>query len=55
MVYTSLLSDPSLYLCSILTIVVALMPDMLIQVIMSSQIKLKPKANKTTPFIATMS
>ena len=32
MVYTSLLSDPSLYLCSILTIVVALMPDMLLQV-----------------------
>jgi hypothetical protein len=32
MVYTSLLADPAMWLCSVLTVVVALIPDILLQV-----------------------
>jgi len=50
-VYTSLMGDPNLYFATLIIIVVALLPDLLIQVWSSSKIRMKPKANKTTPFI----
>ena len=73
-VYTSLMADPNLYFTTLLIVVVALLPDVLIQVPhhtchrqlgdcvefskmilvqvwTSSKIRLKPKANKTMPFI----
>ena len=73
-VYTSLMGDPNLYFTTLLVIVVALLPDVLIQVPhhtfhqagpnnveyskmilvqvwSSSKIRMKPKANKTMPFI----
>ena len=73
-VYTSLMADPKLYLTTLIIIVVALLPDILIQVFIlvliiipllridcfkmkhgqvwtSSKIRLKPKANKTMPYI----
>ena len=64
-VYTSLLSDPALWLCTAITVIVALLPDLLLQVTpcyldhpsspaqvwTNSKHELKPKPNKTVPYI----
>ena len=51
LVYTDLLADPSMWLCTVITVVIALLPDFLIQVFNDSKYQNKPKYNKTVPFV----
>ena len=51
LVYIDLLADPSMWLCTAITVVVALLPDFLVQVFNDSKYENKPKYNKTVPFV----
>ena len=51
LVYIDLLADPSMWLCTLITIVIALLPDFLIQIFKDFPFQNKPKYNKTVPFV----
>ena len=51
LVYIRILGDPYMWLCTIMSVVIALVPDFLIQIFNDSKYGEKPKYNRTVPFV----